>query len=85
MGPGETQMTWLPDTCPSTSVRFPKAQEIPADRSGASLTTRLSCRLGSDTEMLLGCTSRLMHWLMLAANRFGSQARWHVSLREHLP
>jgi hypothetical protein len=37
------QMTWLPDTCPSTSVRFPKAQEMPADKSGASLTTRLSC------------------------------------------
>lgn len=35
--------------------------------------------------MLLGCTSRLMHWLMLAANRLGSQARWHLSLREHLP
>lgn len=43
LGPGEMQMTWLPDTCPSTSVRFPKAQEMPADRSGASLTTRLSC------------------------------------------
>lgn len=42
-------------------------------------------RLCSDTEMLLGCTSRLMHWLMLAANRLGSQARWHLSLREHLP
>lgn len=43
MGPGETQMTWLPDTCPSTSVRFPKAHAMPSDRSGASLTTRLSC------------------------------------------
>ena len=37
-------MTWLPDTCPSTSVKFPKAQAIPSERLGASLTTRLSCR-----------------------------------------
>ena len=45
----------------------------------------LTSRLCSDTEMLLGCASSLTHWLMLAANRLGSQARWHRSLREHLP
>lgn len=40
---GDTQTTWLPETCPSTSVRFPKRQLTPALRSGASLTRRLSC------------------------------------------
>lgn len=44
------QMTWLPDTCPSTSVRFPNAQEMPTDRSGASLTTRLSCGRSKEAQ-----------------------------------
>lgn len=62
-------------------VRAPRPPPPPAGPQEAFLT-RLLC---SDTEMLLGCTSSLMHWLMLAANRLGSQARWHLSLREHLP
>ena len=63
----------------------PGLRELRAASTPTLPSCVLTCRLGSDTEMLLGCTSRLMHWLMLAANRFGSQARWHVSLREHLP
>lgn len=41
-------------------------------------------RLYSETGMLLGCTMILMHWLMLAANRYDSSARSHLSFREHL-
>lgn len=35
---GDTHRIWLPFTCPSTSVRLPKEQVIPAERSGTSLT-----------------------------------------------
>lgn len=39
---GEMHTIWLPKTWPSTSVRFPNTQVIPVDRSGASLTSKLS-------------------------------------------
>lgn len=40
---GDTQSIWLPLTCPSTSVRFPKEQVMPAERSGTWLTFTSSC------------------------------------------
>ena len=35
---GEMQRIWFPLTLPSDSVRLPKEQLMPADRSGTSLT-----------------------------------------------
>lgn len=70
---------------PATDTRVQGTRVPSPSPSPSPLEEFLTRRLCSDTEMLLGCTSRLMHWLMLAANRLGSQARWHLSLREHLP
>lgn len=52
---------------------------------GACPLSLLTGRLCSDTEMLLGCTATLRHWLMLPANRNGSSALSQRSLGEHLP
>lgn len=43
MAAGDTQSIWLPLTWPSTSVRFPKEQVMPAERSGTSVTFTSSC------------------------------------------
>lgn len=40
---GDTQSIWLPLTCPSTSVRLPKEQVMPTERSGTWLTFTSSC------------------------------------------
>lgn len=49
-----------------------------------SLSPVLTGRLCSDTEMLLGCTATLRHWVMLPAKRKGSSARSQRSRGEHL-
>lgn len=52
---------------------------------GAPSPSPLTGRLCSDTEMLLGCTATLRHWVMLPAKRNGSSARSQRSRGEHLP
>lgn len=46
---GDTHSIWLPLTCPSTSVRLPKEQVMPAERSGTWLTFTSSCT-GSEAQ-----------------------------------
>lgn len=46
---GDTHSIWLPLTCPSTSVRLPKEQVMPTERSGTWLTFSSSCTEKNNT------------------------------------
>lgn len=55
---GDTQSIWLPLTCPSTSVRLPKEQVMPTERSGTWLTFTSSCTKGDTHDNNVNMTLR---------------------------
>lgn len=56
---GDTQSIWLPLTCPSTSVRLPKEQVMPTERSGTWLTFTSSCTKGDTHDSSVNTTLRV--------------------------